>query len=155
MGRKTKLLNTNTYNTILKYISNGNYIKTACLAANVHPATYCNWQQWANEYANSPGNGNEHKKIYHEFFEDLKNAEAKAEVSIVEDIHKASKHPQYWAAGMTMLERRHKDRWGKEPEIVVENKTLIAIQELARQSRIESQEVKQLEQGGGGGDSTE
>jgi len=138
MGRRTKLLNKDIYNTIIKYISNGNYIKTACLAAGVSHASYCNWQQRAE----SPGgNGDD---IYVEFFEDLKKAEAKSEADTVSRVHDAGEDKRNWPADMTRLERKNPERWGRRIELEVgPSKVLIALQEQAHQ--LTSKETKVIE----------
>jgi hypothetical protein len=47
----------------------------------------------------------------------LEKAQADSESDAVQDVRKAGKAgPQFWAASMTRLERRHPDRWGKRGE---------------------------------------
>ncbi len=35
---------------------------------------------------------------------------------MVRNVRKASQLPQFWAAGMTVLERKFPDKWGRRPE---------------------------------------
>ena len=151
MGRRTKLLNKDKRDKLLKYIEDGNYISVACHAVGIHPNTYCNWVRLAEEYAANPDNGNEYKKIYFDFCEELKRIEAQAEANIISDVRKSGKMPQYWAAGMTMLERKHKDRWGRQDTPIVESKVLIALQDrfasLRESPKVIEGEVKQLDDG--------
>ena len=140
MSRKTLLLNKHIYNTIIDYISKGNYIKTACLAAGICPESYCNWQQRANNY--SPDNGTSEDKIYFQFFQDLKNAEAKAEAERTKSINEAGDKPQYWMAKAWINERKDPERWGRrDAPIVIESKVLIALQD--RFSTLRSIDVAQ------------
>lgn len=133
MGRRTKLLNVDTRNTVLEYISKGNYIQTACLAAGIHPSTYGYWQRWAEDYERDPSNGNEKKKIYFTFFTELKNAEAKAEADTIARIAEAGKNPQYWASNAFRAERKYPERWGRRESIEIgPSKVLIALQEQAQ-----------------------
>lgn len=130
MGRRTKLLEPRVQQTIKDHIAKGNYIQTACLASGIHPSTYCNWQRWAEDYERDPANGNEHKKIYFDFFQQLKNAEAKAEAAIVSRIDEAGKHPQYWASNAFRLERKSPERWGRRDVLDIgPSKVLLALRE--------------------------
>ena len=129
-GQPTKLLDENRRKIILDYIGKGNYIQTACLAADIHPATYCNWQRWAEEYEFNPNNGNENKKIYYEFFQELKKAEAKALADTINRIEDAGSKPQYWMANAWRAERKNPELWGRRDiPVIVESKILIAMQD--------------------------
>lgn len=133
-GQPTKLLKPGVKERVLEYISKGNYIQTACLAAGIHPGTFGNWVRWAEEYELSPGNGNESKKIFFEFFTELKNAEAKAEAAILARIDEAGKYPQYWASNAFRLERKSPERWGRRDVLEVgPSKVLIQLQEQMRE----------------------
>ena len=127
-GQPTKLLKPGVRETILKYIANGNYIKTACLAANIRPETYCNWQQWASDCENNPSNGNENKEIYFQFFQELKNAEAMAEAERTKSIDAAGEKPQYWMAKAWINERKDPERWARREVIDIrESAVLVAL----------------------------
>ena len=66
--------------------------------------------------------------VYCAFSSAVKEAEAAAESAIVRRVRLAADAgPQYWAAGMTLLERRAPERWGKRmdndssgPKVVVQ-----------------------------------
>ena len=151
-GRRTKLVNDTVRQKILEYISQGNYINTACLAAGIKAQTFCNWRNWASEYESNPSNGNEHKKIYFEFFEELKNAEAKGEVNLVGRVHDAGRYPNYWPANMRILESRNKEHWGKAEVPIAESKVLIALHDsfsqLKHVAKHHLDDVKQIPQEG-------
>jgi len=144
-GRPPKLVKESVRNIILEYLSKGNYIETACLAAGIRYQTFRNWQLWAQDYEANPGNGNEHRKIYFDFFQELKNAEAKAEAAALARIDEAGKQRQYWPANAFRLERKYPERWGRRDiPIVVESKVLIALRERAK-AALAMPEVKQIE----------
>ena len=51
----------------------------------------------------------------------LKNAEAEAEAEIVKVVREtATKKERNWIAGMTFLERRHPDRWGRRDRLTAD-----------------------------------
>ena len=158
-GRKTKLVNDDVKQTILEHISKGNYIQTACLAAGIHINTYLNWVRLGEEYASNPDNGNEYKKIYYDFCEELKKAEAQALAETIGRIDEAGKKPQNWMANAWKAERKYKDLWGRQEQPIVESKVLIALQDSFAQLKHDPQviegEIKQIESSGsgsGGGD---
>lgn len=142
MGRKS-LLNDNTKDIILRYISNGNYIRTACLAAGISEHTFYNWERRGN----NPGNGND---IYVEFFQALKIAEAKSEADTVSRVHDAGEDKRNWAADMTRLERKNPERWGRRLELEVgPSKILIALREEAQEltgiKQIATQTIEEID----------
>ena len=140
MSRKTLLLNKHIYNTIIDYISKGNYIKTACLAAGVTPESYCNWQRRAENYA--PDNGTPQDEVYFRFFQDVKKAEAKSEADTVARIHDAGSDKRNWPADMTRIERKNPERWGRrDSPIVIESKVLIALQDTFEHERLRDPKV--------------
>ena len=133
MGNKTKLLKPHVRQTILDYIAKGNYISTACMAAGVSHATYCNWVNRAER---------EEGGVYVEFLEELKRAEAKSEADTIARIHKAGQEPRNWAADMTRLERKNPSRWGRRMELEVgPSKVLLALQQQAKLEYIQTDEL--------------
>lgn len=60
------------------------------------------------------------------FVDAVEKAEAQAEADMVHNVRAASKLPQFWAAGMTIMERKNPDRWGRRqddssaPRVVVQ-----------------------------------
>jgi len=127
MGRNT-LLTEDTKNIILDYISKGNYIKTACLAAGVSEATFYSWVQRAE----NPANGN---KIYLEFLEELKKARQKNISQRVAKIQDAGEKPQNWMANAWLLERMIPGEYGRRIELEVgPSKVLMALQEQAQKA---------------------
>jgi len=137
MGRRTKLLNKDIKDIIIKYISNGNYIKTACMAAGIDEATYYSWIHKAESATGSDG-------IYVEFLNELKKAEAQNIANTMARIEDAGKKPQYWMAGAWKLERKYPGEFGKRMELEIgPSKVLIAIQEQALKA-LETKSPKEI-----------
>ena len=127
MGNKTKLLDNNIYNTIINYISNGNYIKTACLAAGVSDRSLENWKRRAENY--TPDNGTPQDEIYFRFFQDLKRAREQSITTNVGLISEAAKKPQNWPAAAWLLERTRPEDYARREVLQVhESKVLTLIQ---------------------------
>ena len=117
---KSKILDKRVQDTIVEYISKGNYIKTACLAAGVGESTFQLWQHKAELG----------EQDYIDFLEPIKKARELSVVSNVSLIQEAAKKPQNWPAAAWLLERTRPDDYAKrEPAIVVESKVLIALQD--------------------------
>lgn len=98
-------------------IADGNYPETACHLIGLAPATFYNWKK-RGEAGETP---------YDRFVESVKRAEARAEAKMLANVRKASELPQFWAAGMTVLERRHPERWGKRQDETNAPKVLVQV----------------------------
>ncbi len=101
---------------LLASIRDGNYREVAIRQAGIAKQTFYNWLKRAEA-------GDEGAK---RFVDALEKAEADAEAETVRNVRQASKLPQFWAAGMTYLERKAPDRWGRRqddastPKVVVQ-----------------------------------
>jgi transposase len=99
MGRPTKLT-PEVRQRIVAALRAGNYAKPAAESAGVSEATYYRWLD----------RGRKQKRgIYREFHDDVRRAEADAEVEAVARWRKA--FPDNWRAIATYLERRYPERW--------------------------------------------
>ena len=128
MGRISFINNKVIRDTIIKYISNGNYIKTACLAAGVDDATYYTWIHRAEN-----ANGDPSDKIYVDFLEELKKARAQNVADRVSKIQEAGNKEQNWTANAWLLERMEPGDYGKREVLELGvSKVLLALQENAR-----------------------
>jgi len=114
-GRKLKLT-PEIQEKICKIIAQGNYIRTACLAAGISPRTYDYWLEKAED-KDDPNN-----EIYVAFQDAIRMAEAEAEQKLVGYVVEAGQKPQYWAASMTTLERRWPERWGRVDRLESEHR---------------------------------
>ena len=100
----------------LAAIADGNYRETAYKLAGIAKQTYYNTLKRAE--------AGEPSAIA--FVDALEKAEALAESEIVRNVRQASKLPQFWAAGMTLLERKSPEKWGRRqdsndsPRVVVQ-----------------------------------
>lgn len=117
VGAPSGLGNPDQVQQLLAAIADGNYRETACKIAGISKGTLYNWIKRAE--------AGEHAAT--EFVNALEKAEARAEHEMVDCVRKAAKAgPQFWAAGMTFLERKAPDRWGKRqddssaPKVVVQ-----------------------------------
>jgi hypothetical protein len=95
-----------TVQVFLAAIADGNYRETACKLAGISKQTLYNTIKRAEHGDNSA----------QAFVDALEKAEALAESETVRNVRQASKLPQFWAAGMTWLERKSPDRWGRRSE---------------------------------------
>ena len=102
-GRPTKVTEELT-EKLFQYISEGNYLDTACRLAGVDYSTMRRWVQRGEK---------EGKGIYYDFGEMLKIAEAQAEAKRVSLILKAGEFDD-WKANAWYLERKYPERWAKK-----------------------------------------
>lgn len=91
---------------LVDYLVQGLYRETAATLAGVTSRSVRGWMERAEagDVRCQP------------FATVVKIAEALAEASAVKAVRAAGKLPQFWAAEMTYLERRHPDRWGRRQE---------------------------------------
>lgn len=94
-----------------KLISEGHYAVVVCSYLGISEAIYYKWIQKAKEDLS-----NNKKSIYIEFFESIKEAEAKAEMRHLQNITKAAIDGT-WQASAWFLERKHKDKWSNKQEL--------------------------------------
>jgi hypothetical protein len=78
----------------------------ACELAGISERTLYNWLKDAE-------NGLEPQVT---LLRAIKRAESLAESRIVQNVITASEKPQFWAAGMTYLERKYPEHWGRRSE---------------------------------------
>jgi hypothetical protein len=101
---------------LLASLHDGNYREVACKVSGFPVATF--YATLKRAESGDPG------AIL--FREAVEKAEALAEADSVHHIRAAGRLPQFWAASMTHLERRHPDRWARRqddastPRVVVQ-----------------------------------
>ena len=129
VGRESKILDPDVRKTILTYIEQGNYIKTACIAAGVSDTAFHNWISRAE----SPGEGDE---VYVAFLSDFKKARAENIAHNLKNIQDASDNDsRQWTASAWLLERMEPSEYGKRVELDIgPSKVLLALQESARKT---------------------
>ena len=95
-------------------IANGNFAITAQQFLRISPQTWYNWMNWGEEQSLLDEDERDPKKrIYMEFFDSIKSAEAQAEITAVKNIRTAGLDPSRWQANAWYLERKHPERWGQ------------------------------------------
>ena len=95
-------------------VRDGMYPGSALDAAGISATSHSYWVQRALE----DDNAGLDDSIYCQYSRAVKIAEADAEAEMIKTVREAAHAgPQYWPAGMTMLERRHPDRWGKRERV--------------------------------------
>jgi transposase len=115
-GRPSDIGSASTVQQFLEAVGEGNYIETAAKLAGLSKQSVYDWLK----------RGHAGEPAYKAFADAVEKAEARAEAAMVANVRKASHLPQFWAAGMTVLERRHPERWGKRqddtntPKVVVQ-----------------------------------
>jgi hypothetical protein len=88
------------------YIEEGNFIDTAAVCAGINYCTYYNWIKWGDEKHQDFKGGQ-----YEIFFKAVKDAERRAERSILLDLY-ATKG-MAWTKFAWVLERRFPAKWGR------------------------------------------
>jgi len=105
-GHPSLLGDADKVQVLLASIRDGNYRETAYRQAGIAKQTFYSWLMRAEA-------GDD---VAIQFVDTLEKAEADAEADMVRNVRKASQLPQFWAAGMTVLERKFPDKWGRRPE---------------------------------------
>ena len=107
MARKLKITQ-DTTDKICLAIRAGNYAKVAAEMAGIGETTYYRWLEEGQKVGAS--------KVYREFWESIKRAEADAEVAAVALIRQAANNGT-WQAASWLLERKHGERWGRNDKL--------------------------------------
>lgn len=112
-GRPTKLT-VEVAARILHLVMKGNYISTACRSAGITHNTLRNWKARAEELIDDPevdlADLPPEEKIFTDFFQVLEMAEAEGESRL---LSVAARGEKGWQAAMTVLERRHPEKFGR------------------------------------------
>ena len=115
-GQPSRIGDADKVQLLLASIADGNYRETAIRQAGISKQTFYNWLKRADA-------GHEPELA---FVDALEKAEAEAEAGLVANVRAASKLPQFWAAGMTLLERKSPEKWGRRqddsqaPKVIVQ-----------------------------------
>lgn len=115
-GRPSTFEDPDKIQRFLAYLRDGNYRDTACKASGLGTSTLYRLLKLADS-------GEEAATAFRDAVE---RAEADAESETVRNVRNASKLPQFWAAGMTYLERKSPEKWGRRtdessaPKVIVQ-----------------------------------
>lgn len=147
-GRKP-ILNEELIEEICSVIQAGNYVITACDYCGVSQSSFYNWVNRAEaEIARMEETGDEEplesEKIYLQFLDSFKKAEATAKVRNVAIINDAAK--TQWQAAAWYLERRDPEQWGRKYQEVKAdvNHSGGVKNETTNKIKIDDDETKQL-----------
>ena len=106
-GRPQRIADPDVVQLLLASLADGNYRETACAVAGMSKQSFYQTLKRADA-------GDDAAIAFRDAVE---NAEASAEAELVGCVRSAAKKgPQYWAAGMTFLERKSPDKWGRRAE---------------------------------------
>ena len=121
-GGQPTLLTPELQDTIVNLIRAGNFFETACRVAGTDPRNALEWIARGEGRDDRPG------KLEHiRFAEAIRKAQADAEALLVNDVRRAAqvddkgqpRGSRYWAAALSMLERKFPARWGRRDMSVV------------------------------------
>lgn len=116
-GRPSAIGDGDTVKELLTQLASGNRRDVACDLAGISKQTFYNWLKKAEA---------DPETLEGALLTLIKRAESQAEARIVGNVLKASEKEQFWAAGMTYLERKHPEHWGRRqdseqgPKVVVQ-----------------------------------
>ena len=91
---------------MLEAVQDGCYLETAAKLAELSKVTVYSWIN----------RGKTGEEPFATFLNTLEKAEARSEADAIRNVRQAGKLPQFWAAEMTYLERRHPEKWGRRQE---------------------------------------
>ena len=135
MSRRSWIHDKVVTGTIIQLIADGNYIKTACLAAGVEESTFTRWMQRAERYYNAGVAADADDEVYYTFYLAVKKARHENIALHVANIQRASVLPNHWTASAWLLERMNPALFAKRVELELgTSKILLAIREEARES---------------------
>ncbi len=122
IGRPTRLTS-QVQDRLVNALHRGNYFSVACEVAGIGRRTGYRWLKQGEDDL-SAGLETPHAR----FTVAVREAEAVSEDALVDVVGKAAAAgPQYWAAAMTILERRHPSRWRRRADDGVGAKPQITI----------------------------
>ncbi|MEM7481072.1 MAG: hypothetical protein AAF481_07840 [Acidobacteriota bacterium] len=117
-GRRSKLT-PEVQEKVVSAIRAGNYAAVAAAYAGIGESTFYAWLAKGREAKSG---------AYREFLEAVKRAESEAEVRAVAIVQKHME--DNWAAGMTFLERKFPQRWGRRDRLSVDVEPRTALASL-------------------------
>jgi hypothetical protein len=98
-----------TQERIVLLIRAGNYPEIACEASGISRRVFYNWKE----------RGETGEEPYASFLHSLIKAEAESETTLTMKVYRAG--DSIWQAAMTLLERRHPERWGRRERQQIEH----------------------------------
>ena len=99
-------------------VRKGNYQCVACSLCGISEGQFYEWLKLAVK--DSEGGLTSDNSVYMRLSESIKRAEADAESRLVEVVRESAEVKREWLPAITMLERRHRERWGRPAPIQVQ-----------------------------------
>lgn len=127
--------------TIVAALEKGNYRSTAAAAAGIHRNTLINWERW----------GEEGKEPFAAFMSAMQAAEARAEMTLLEDIRTArpaitgGQGADVWAAKAWILARRFSSRWSERVKQTVQENVEALTNRLKSKPELHAEVVRVLD----------
>lgn len=110
IGRPSVITDIPRVSKYLRKLASGNYQEVACRLSGLIKQNVSEWRQHADDKTH------QNVTAFQRFADAEKRAEAAGEDEQVQNTRNAAKDPRFWAAGMTLLERRFPDRWARRSE---------------------------------------
>lgn len=126
------LANAEIASQIVKYLAQGNYLQPACEAAGT---SYKTVREWIRKAAEDRERGE--TSPYTEFVDVLVRATAASETALVERLNVA----EDWRAQAFLLERRHRNRWGKTDSQKQETQQILVVSDALAAGIVEALKV--------------
>ena len=108
MGRRRSAMTPEVVNAIYEAIRLGLSYQRAADLAGISRSTLYSWIE-KGKIAQSGQ--------YKRFFDGLQKSKAEGEKNLVEIVQRAAEEDRQWTAAAWILERRHRDRWGRNVDI--------------------------------------
>jgi hypothetical protein len=100
------------------YLAQGSKLHyTACEATGISKQTFFNWLNKGKELSMKKGKLSDNDKLYVDFFDSIKKAEAEAQAFLLRTIR--VKSLEQWQAAAWMLERRWPNMYGRKDRVEV------------------------------------
>lgn len=94
---------------ICEGVLKGNYVATVCQSVGIHRGTYYEWKK----------KGEQGIEPYKQFYDRVTEAEAQAEMNILNVIYTNAVDQGNWVSSAWILERKYPDRFGKREQMAL------------------------------------
>jgi hypothetical protein len=155
MTRK-RILSPELIEQLCAYVRQGNYNVTAVQACGIHERTFYSWlERGKRELEVRPEDGTEPESLYMQLLQSLKKSEAEAQIKIAKVVTDCAVKDGQWLAGMTFLERRWPDQYGRRERKQVDihetrHIEVHHVEVIRPQEAVETMDYKLLPLGEGG-----
>lgn len=102
-------LNRTVCDKIVEGVLKGNYVSTVCQSVGINRSTYYDWKK----------KGKQGIEPYKQFYDRVTEAEAQAEMDILNVIYTNAIDEGNWVSSAWILERKYPDRFGKREQMAL------------------------------------